>query len=94
MRQESDAPVSRDTCSEWLLSQPWTTHRGPELPLGLLPAHFTSPCFPDYKLDQKISNALPHCEAMIWTSQCEGYPPKPLSPSSLSGYRTWCLAVI
>ena len=35
-----------------------------------------------------------HCEAMIWTSQCEGYPPKPLSSSSLSGYRTWRLAVV
>lgn len=35
-----------------------------------------------------------HCEAMIWTSQHEGCPSKPLSPSSFSGYRTWGLAVV
>lgn len=52
------APVSHGTRSKWLLSQPRTTPRGPELPLGPSPAGFTSPCFPDYKLDQKISKAL------------------------------------
>lgn len=52
-------PVSHGTRSKWLLSQPRTTPRGPELPLGPSPAGFTSPCFPDYKLDQKISKALP-----------------------------------
>lgn len=52
------APVSHGTRSEWLLSQPRTTPQGPELPLSPSPAGFTSPCFPDYKLDQKISKAL------------------------------------
>lgn len=31
---------------------------------------------------------------MIWTSQHEGCPSKPLSFSSLSGYRTWGLAIV